>query len=243
MQTRFIFILSLVFFILSPNNVTPSTINKITWFNQPLAKGVFLVASPNLVGPYFSKSVVLIAEYGQDGALGMIINRPSNILLSKVLPDIEGLEKKSGTLFFGGPVSRNLPFILLRTEKTIKNTRPVFDNVYYSTSIKAIVPLMENKNPQNTMRVYAGHASWSPGQLEAEVTRGSWKIIRADEFTIFEKDPKSIWDDLISGNKQLLIKKLDNNNKYPLSKNAALEYRLSENTRNTHFVILKERSD
>lgn len=207
MRKLFIFVLLLIFLFL-PESVVPSTNDRnVSWINQPLAKGVFLVASPDLIGPYFNKSVVLLAEYNHEGALGVIINRPSYISLSKALPDFKGLDKNSGTLFIGGPVSQYLPFMLIRTDNAGRNRRHIFDNVFYSMNVEEIIYNILNKNSKSAVRVYAGFSSWAPGQLEAEVARGSWRIIKADTYTVFDKNSETIWDDLIRGESQIFIKK------------------------------------
>ncbi len=196
-------------FLLSPKAVIPSASKGITRINQPLSQGVFLVATHDLGGSYFSNSVVLLAKYSHKGALGVIINRPSGISLSEVLPDFKGLKKDLGTLFIGGPVARFSPVLLLRTDRETKNAHRIFDNTSYSTDIRSIMDFIINKNSKDRMRVYAGHAGWYAGQLESEVARGSWIVIKADQYTIFDKGPETIWDDLSRGDTPLFIKKHD----------------------------------
>jgi putative transcriptional regulator len=211
MRNRFIVILLLAFLFL-PKAVIPSANKDITRINQPLSQGVFLVATHDLGGSYFSNSVILLAEYSHIGALGVIINRPSEISLSEVLPDFKELKKDLGTLFLGGPVARFSPVLLLRTERETKNAYRIFDNTSYSTDIRSIMDFIINKNSKDRMRVYAGYAGWYAGQLESEVARGSWIVIKADQYTIFDKDPETIWDDLSRGDGPLFIKKYDKKN-------------------------------
>ncbi len=211
MQNRFVIILLLAF-LFFPKAVIPSASKDITRINQPLSQGVFLVATHDLGGSYFSNSVILLAEYSHIGALGVIINRPSEISLSEVLPDFKELKKDLGTLFLGGPVARFSPVLLLRTERETKNAYRIFDNTSYSTDIRSIMDFIINKNSKDRMRVYAGYAGWYAGQLESEVARGSWIVIKADQYTIFDKDPETIWDDLSRGDGPLFIKKYDKKN-------------------------------
>ncbi len=206
MQKRLNFIVLFFIFIFFPATVVPSTHKINKWLNQPLSKGVFLVANSDLIGPYFSKSVVLLAEHSYKGATGVIINRPTKIKLSDILPDNKWVDIKSGRLFVGGPVSRFLPFTLLRTSKKLKNTKHIFNNVYFTFNIKEISKLILKQNPQERVRVYAGYAGWTAGQLESEIARGSWRVVKADQHTIFDKDPGRIWNDLIEGETQLLVK-------------------------------------
>ena len=211
MQNRFVIILLLAF-LFFPKAVIPSASKDITRINQPLSQGVFLVATHDLGGSYFSNSVILLAEYSHIGALGVIINRPSEISLSEVLPDFKELKKDLGTLFIGGPLARFSPVLLLRTERETKNAHRIFDNTSYSTGIRSIMDFILNKNSKYRVRVYAGYAGWYAGQLESEVARGSWIVIKADQYTIFDKDPETIWDDLSRGDGPLFIKKYDKKN-------------------------------
>ena len=206
MQKRLNIILLFFIFNFFPATVVSSTHKINKWLNQPLSKGVFLVATTDLLGPYFNKSVVLLAEHSYKGATGVIINRPTKIKLSDILPDHKWLDIKSGRLFVGGPVSRFLPFTLLRTNKKLKNTKHIFNKVYYTFNIKEVTQMILKENPEERIRVYAGYAGWTAGQLESEIARGSWKVVKANQYTIFDKDPEMIWNDLIEGETQLFVK-------------------------------------
>ena len=211
MRNRFIVILLLAFLFL-PKAVIPSANKDITRINQPLSQGVFLVATHDLGGSYFSNSVIILAEYSHKGALGIIINRSSEIPLSEVLPDFKELKKDLGTLFIGGPVARFSPVLLLRTERETKYAYRIFGNTSYSTDIRSIMDFIINKNSNDRMRLYAGYAGWYAGQLESEVARGSWIVMKANQYTIFDKDPETIWHDLSRGDSPLFIKKHDKKN-------------------------------
>ena len=193
----------LVCFFIAKDIAIPNTKNRN---NMPLRKGVFLVAEPHMEGPYFPNSVVLLLGYDETGAFGVIVNRPTNIPLAAIVPDIKGVEKLKGNMFVGGPVSRNTPLMLLRTDnKPDKLDTSVMEGVYYVTQHKYMVEIIEKMKPEDMVRVYAGHAGWHSGQLEAEVERGGWVVLQADPYTIFDKDPATIWDDLISGKSGLSV--------------------------------------
>jgi|TARA_B100000315_G_scaffold231761_1_gene243357 putative transcriptional regulator len=205
MRNCFVIILFFLF-LLSPKAVIPLASKDITRVNQPLSQGVFLVATHDLGGSFFSNSVILLAKYSHKGALGVIINRPSGISLSEVLPEFKELKKDLGTLFIGGPVARFSPVLLLRTDRETKNAHRIFGNTSYSTDIRSVMDFVINKNSKDRMRVYAGYAGWHAGQLESEVARGSWRVVMADQYTIFDKDSDTIWDDLMRGDTPLFIK-------------------------------------
>ncbi len=162
-----------------------------------LSKGKFLVASRQLKDPNFSETVVLLLEYDQLGAMGVVINRPTEVRLSAVLPDMEGLRDLKDTLYLGGPVGKNQMLLLIRSGSQPEDSRRVFDDLYVSSSRLLLERLLENSDPGKTFRLYAGYAGWSPGQLDREVVRGGWHVLRADVASVFEKAPAEVWPELI----------------------------------------------
>jgi putative transcriptional regulator len=168
---------------------------------QKLEAGVFLVATHRITDPRFSQSVVLLTQYGAQGAMGIIINRPTEHRLSDLLPEIEALEGRSDTLFFGGPVSLNAIVMLLQSPEEVKleQTTRVFGNVYFSGNPEAFAYIIGRKRADEAIRGYAGYAGWASGQLEGEIARGDWTIVGADALTVFEKDPSKVWKDLSPG--------------------------------------------
>ena len=112
--------------------------------SQPMvkpSKGKFLIASRQLLDPHFAESVVLLIEYNKNGALGIIINRPSEMKLSAVLPEIEGLEQRPDTIYLGGPVARNQLLLLIRTSSPPEGSRQVFKDIHVSSSF-GFTPVM-----------------------------------------------------------------------------------------------------
>ena len=162
-----------------------------------LARGKFLVASRELIDLNFSQSVVLLVEYGPNGAMGLIVNRPTEVRLKEVLPDMEEFAYQGETLFMGGPVARNQLLMLLRSDREIEGTHLVFEDVYASTSRSVLEEMVNHTGPGENLRVYAGYAGWGPGQLDQEFARGDWHVLRADRETVFEKEPSQIWTELI----------------------------------------------
>ncbi len=175
---------------------------------REITKGVFLVADPWLMDPNFSKTVVLITHHGPGGTLGVIINRPTTTRLSHLLPDIKELKTRSDTLYIGGPVFHEVLVLLLRTHAHLQSTDQVLDDVYFSQSMNVLTDMLKENSPKGAFRVYAGHAGWAPGQLQAELDRGDWRIIQADSGVAFEQDPETIWPEMIQRSSEQLIKGL-----------------------------------
>ena len=163
-----------------------------------VAKGVLLVASPSLEDPNFRQAVVLVVEHGPEGTVGLILNRSTNVLLSKALPDITALKGTSYRLFAGGPVEPTRFLLLFRLKEPPSDARLVFDGVYLGRTPRALENIITRAKPTETFRVFAGFAAWAPRQLEAEMLLGAWGILPPDSAGIFDNDPDALWSDCIS---------------------------------------------
>jgi putative transcriptional regulator len=176
----------------------PSVLAKVEFVSPSVGKGVLLVASPSLDDPNFRQAVVLVVEHGPEGTVGLILNRSTNVLLSKVLPDIAALKGTSHRLFAGGPVEPNRFLLLFRLKEPPADARSVFGGVYLGRTPKALERIITQAKPTETFRAFAGFAAWAPRQLEAEMLLGAWAILPPDSSSIFDKDPTALWSDCIS---------------------------------------------
>ena len=159
-----------------------------------LAKGKFLVASRSLQDPNFAEAVILLVDYDRQGALGVIVNRPSDVALIEALPEVSELRRRKDVVYLGGPVARDRMLLLVRTREQPPQSLRVFDRVFASGSLEALRKSMARGEP---IRAYAGYAGWGPGQLDIEVSRGDWYIGPADSDAVFTERPSQIWDNLI----------------------------------------------
>lgn len=161
--------------------------------------GKFLVASRGLDDPRFSETVVLILSHDLDGAIGIIINRPSQVKLSEIFPEVKGLARNPGVVYFGGPVELEKVFLMVRGltagQQKAKNQK-IFDGVYL-TSDKSMLQGHQKSGAHTKFRAYAGYAGWAPGQLENEIERGDWYVMPARAEAIFDQPADGIWPDLI----------------------------------------------
>ena len=192
-------------FILTGNllisTVSPSTAGvspnlQLTKFD--IRKGVFLVATPSLLDPSFRETVVLICDHGEEGTLGLIMNRPTNYPLSDVFPDIPGLRGFSHTLFDGGPVQRQGLLMLFRTETGSEKTKLLLDGVFWGGDPKKMASMVEKPHPERQFRVFFGYAGWSREQLENEIDGEFWTTVPASAEIIFEHDPTTLWEELVA---------------------------------------------
>jgi putative transcriptional regulator len=164
---------------------------------EELAKGKFLVASRRLIDPSFQETVVLLIEYGMQGAMGLVINRPSQVKLATVFPDINELKQRKDTVYLGGPVAVNRVLMLIGSPKTPQGSIPVIPDVYLSSSLEELERLIKNTGNNERFRIFAGYSGWAPSQLDIERTRGDWHVLKADAEMIFAQNPSEIWPELI----------------------------------------------
>ena len=160
-----------------------------------LAKGRLLVAAPSLQDPNFFETVILLLNYDEGGAFGLVINRPTPIRLAKLLPQIEALEGQTATAFLGGPVETNKMFVLIRADDPVEDADEVIAGVHVSASAELLEKLGAAEGKR--FRGYAGYAGWGSGQLDAEVGEGAWHILPASAATVFDPNPGAIWQRLI----------------------------------------------
>jgi len=164
---------------------------------EELAKGKFLVASRRLIDPNFKETVVLLIEYGMEGAMGLVINRPSQVKLATLFPDIKELEQREDAVYLGGPVAVNRMLMLIGSSKTPRGSIPVTRDVYLSSSMEELERLIKNAAENERFRIFAGYSGWAPSQLDFERTRGDWHVLKADAETIFAQNPSELWQELI----------------------------------------------
>jgi putative transcriptional regulator len=168
----------------------------------PPARGAFLVANTEIEGGPFERSVVLLLAHGDQGTLGLILNRPTDIPLEKALPDVvEG--EASHDLFLGGPVAVDGLLVLFRSDTPPSEAEHVVEDVYYSGERDVLEKLLREGRESSELRLFLGHSGWAPGQLDSEVRRGAWDVMPADALTVFRMEPHLIWEHLKEGGRSV----------------------------------------
>ena len=160
-------------------------------------KGIFLVATAGMQDPRFRRSVVLLLEHGENGTLGLIVNKVTEISLPQVLPDLKDSGQESNLLFFGGPVGLDGILFLTRNAEPPERAEHVMEDVYYSGDRNLLKEFLKQNKGAGELRVFLGNSGWSPGQLAAEIAEGAWRLVRGDSDTLFERDLDDLWPDLI----------------------------------------------
>ena len=163
--------------------------------DERLGKGQFLVAANHLHDPNFSQTVIYLVAYGQRGALGVVVNRPTDIQLARALPHLADQPHAEDVIYAGGPVGRTRMLLLVRSQTfPLGETLPITEEVSVTSSLDHLTRLAATATAQ--FHVYAGHAGWSPLQLDSEVARGDWHVIPGDPATLFDTDLKNVWSAL-----------------------------------------------
>lgn len=159
-------------------------------------RGKFLVASEGLADPNFRRTVVLLLEYERDGALGVVINRPTDVRLASLLPDVSELSGRSELAYVGGPVARDRMILLIRASAPPGASARVLDDVFITSSLDVLRELSRDASDARRFRAYVGYAGWGPRQLDDEIARGDWSVTPGEPASVFASDPAKLWSEL-----------------------------------------------
>jgi len=162
-----------------------------------LSRGRFLIASRKLTGPFFAETVVLLLEYRPTGSLGLVINRPTSVELTQLLPELAKLGKRRDRVFLGGPVETELVVFLIRSDVSPPDSEPVVGDVHATGSAAALRKVVAEDAPASRFHAYVGYAGWGKGQLDAEVARGDWYVSEANADQIFDDSLGDLWQRLV----------------------------------------------
>ena len=157
-------------------------------------RGKLLVASPSLVDPNFARTVVLITEHNEEGAMGIVLNRPADARVEEVLPDLEAIAA-DGTLFVGGPVQPDAIVLLAEFSDPEAAAWIVAADVGLAAADR---DLEELAAAVRRGRLYAGYSGWGPAQLEAELELDSWIVEPPLPAELFPEDPATLWSDVLA---------------------------------------------
>ncbi|MDX6665682.1 MAG: putative transcriptional regulator [Solirubrobacteraceae bacterium] len=151
-------------------------------------RGHLLVAAPSLVDPNFARAVVLIAEHTQEGALGVVLNRPGEATVGEVVPDLGPLLDADDLVFGGGPVRPDGVMVLAEFDDPADVALPVDGDLGFV----ALEADMEEISAGRA-RAFAGHAGWGAGQLDAELAEEAWFVAPFEREDAFTGDPDELW--------------------------------------------------
>lgn len=163
-------------------------------------RGRCLIAAGHLRDPNFFKTVVLMVEHGEHGAMGLVVNRPSTVIVSNALAKHFDLCDVEDLVYVGGPVEPAAWLVLHNAEDLADGEREVAPGVYIGGSAEAFEEVMRrlaSRDADLQCRVFSGCAGWAPGQLEAEIDRGDWHVVDADHCVAFSDDPYELYSEML----------------------------------------------
>jgi putative transcriptional regulator len=157
-------------------------------------RGQLLVAGPGLHDPNFRRSVVLIGEHGEEGAMGIVLNRPSPVTVGDAVPPLAELVDEDEVVHVGGPVQPQAIVVLGDFDDVGQAASIVVDSIGFLPG--------EIEGPEDVpglarARVYAGYAGWDAGQLESELEESSWIVVAAEPDDVFTSDPDGLWSEVL----------------------------------------------
>ncbi|HEX3617031.1 MAG TPA: YqgE/AlgH family protein [Solirubrobacteraceae bacterium] len=153
-------------------------------------RGQLLIAGPTLQDPNFWRTVVLVVEHSDDGALGLVLNRPSESTVGEAVPELISVTNPEDEVLVGGPVGQTAVIVLADFEDPDEAALIAFDNVGVMAGGG---PSDEFGNGVRRARVFAGHSGWGPGQLDGELERGDWILEPAQYGDAFAPEPTELW--------------------------------------------------
>jgi putative transcriptional regulator len=159
-------------------------------------KNNFLIAMPSMNDPFFHQSVIYLCEHSDNGAMGLIINRPSKIMLSELLDHLKVPHNTDITdtqpILFGGPVAKNQGLVLHDANHDDKTSVAIADNIFLSSSTDILTTIGQGQGPENSL-ITLGYSSWQAGQLEQEIVNNDWLTVTADEDILFHSTGQQAW--------------------------------------------------
>ena len=158
--------------------------------------GHLLIAMPAMQDPNFHRTVTYVCEHGEQGVLGLVINRPLDIHFSEVLAQLalEPHNEAVGAqpILQGGPVELQRGFVIHQAPREWESTVSVTDNIFVTTSRDIIAAMANGTGPEHALLIL-GYAGWGPGQLEREIQENAWLSVPASPRIIFETPFKDRW--------------------------------------------------
>jgi putative transcriptional regulator len=158
-------------------------------------KGQLLIAGPRLVDPNFWRTVVLVVDHSDEGAFGLVLNRPSETSVGEAVPELETVIDGNEPLFIGGPVQPSTVITLGRFTDIEQAALVAFEDIgVLGTGGPSVEELAEHVNGA---RAFVGHSGWGPGQLDAELETGDWILEPARARDVFSASPRDLWSEVL----------------------------------------------
>ncbi|MBX2817144.1 MAG: YqgE/AlgH family protein [Saprospiraceae bacterium] len=162
-------------------------------------KGHVLLAEPFMMDPNFRRSAVVLCEHDDEGTVGFIMNKPLDIRIEDLISNFPDFETD---LYYGGPVSTDTIHYMHNVGDMLDESIKVGRGVYWGGDFEKLKFLIDSRliKPSN-IRFFVGYSGWSPGQLDQELSAGSWMVSDMHSNFLFKSDALSLWERILSGMK------------------------------------------
>ncbi|MBJ7449162.1 MAG: YqgE/AlgH family protein [Parachlamydiales bacterium] len=161
-----------------------------------IAKGTFLIATPDIDAGIFFRAVVLVCEHNANGSFGIIINKKVDLELPEELLDLEHFPDHTLSILAGGPVQTNQLMLIHTSNNLGQNAIKICDGVYLGGDLTFLQQSLASQNSPE-LRLCFGYAGWGAGQLEREFLDGGWFICPAEKDVLFRTPPEKLWQTLL----------------------------------------------
>lgn len=165
--------------------------------DSKLDTGTILLSEPFMLDPNFKRSAVLITEYqGPKGTVGFILNKPLKMKIESLIASFPDFDSE---VFFGGPVATDTIHFVHNVGDLIDDSVKIARGVFWGGDFEKLKILAEQKLIKpNNIKFFVGYSGWSPGQLEEEMSTGSWVLAESDPNYVFKSKPTDLWKAIMS---------------------------------------------
>lgn len=164
----------------------------IQYKNIDPQKGKVLIAEPFLHGKYFGRSVILITDRGDNGAVGLVLNKPLTYDIGDFFPDLKDFDYQ---VFLGGPLQTGMLYYVHVLPHLIPDSVAINDTLYWGGDFDTLVQLIKDRKIKpHQIRFFLGYSGWSPGQLEQELEENSWVVSELTNAQIMNEDNEELWE-------------------------------------------------
>ncbi|GBF51417.1 transcriptional regulator [Leptospira ryugenii] len=159
-------------------------------------KGKLLISNSSVIQDFFHKSIILMVDHDEDGAFGLVLNKPTEQTLESLIKNLPDTEHADRTVYAGGPVD-NMFVTIVHNHKASRDPGvEIIPGIFMARSYDTLVEVLQS--PECSFRVFQGYSGWSPGQLEGEFEKLSWVLAEPKEEMIFQaSDSEDLWKDAL----------------------------------------------
>ncbi|MFM2136851.1 MAG: hypothetical protein RL021_2251 [Bacteroidota bacterium] len=157
--------------------------------------GRLLISEPFLMDSFFKRTVILLGEHGEDGSVGFILNKPTDLSLNDALEDFPPFETP---LYFGGPVQTDTIHFLHTLGPRLEGSKEIMPGIYWGGSLDMLKLLIETRQVnRDHIRFFAGYSGWEPHQLEDELKGRTWLVSKGKMEIAFSENPEGLWGEVL----------------------------------------------